>query len=264
MYIEPLLQGYFLTFLFLFGITIGSFLNVVIYRVPNGESINGRSRCPKCAHQIRWFDNIPVFAWVLLKGKCRDCKEPISVRYPLVELATGLSWVGLGAYFGLDPVLPLFLILASASIALTMIDFDTMTLPNVITYPIFIFTTLYLVILSLIYGSWESLISAGIGAGIYFAFFFLMWFLTGGRGLGFGDVKLAPTLGAMIGWFSLYGTAVGIMGAFIIGGLPAGIAMATGIIKRGTEIPFGPMLMIGAWVAVFFGETLSQSYLTLF
>jgi leader peptidase (prepilin peptidase) / N-methyltransferase len=261
---EPLLQAYLLTFLFLFGITIGSFLNVVIYRVPNDENINGRSRCPKCEHQIRWYDNIPVLSWVFLRGKCRDCKARISIRYPLVELANGLAWLGLGLYFGLDPILPLFLILASATIALTMIDFDTMTLPNIITYPIFIFTAIYLAVLAFTTDSMDNLISAGLGALIYFVFFFAMWFLTGGRGLGFGDVKLAPTLGAMIGWFSLYGSVVGIMGAFIFGGLPAGIAMAVGLVKKGTQIPFGPMLILGAWVAVFFGESLSQAYLTLF
>lgn len=261
---ELLLEIYFSVFLFLFGITIGSFLNVVIYRVPNDESINGRSKCPKCGHQIRWYDNIPLFSWLVLRGKCRDCKAPISIRYPLVELVNGLAWLGLGLYFGLDPILPLFLILASATLALTMIDFDTMTLPNVITYPIFIITGLYFTGLAFYSGNMDSLVSAGLGAAVYFVFFFLMWLLTGGRGLGFGDVKLAPTLGAMIGWFSLYGVGVGIMGAFIFGGIPAGIAMALGIVKRGTQIPFGPMLILGAWIAVFFGESFSQAYLSLF
>jgi leader peptidase (prepilin peptidase)/N-methyltransferase len=261
---EFLITAYLITFLFLFGITIGSFLNVVIYRVPNGGNINGRSNCPKCNHQIRAYDNIPVLSWILLAGKCRDCKASISPRYPLVELANGLAWVGLGLFFGLDPILPLLLILASATITLTMIDFDTMTLPNVITYPIFILTVVYLTALAFYTSDWDSLISAGLGALVYFAFFFLMWFLTGGRGLGFGDVKLAPTLGAMIGWFTLNGTFVGIMGAFILGGIPAGIVMALGIIKKGTQIPFGPMLILGAWVGLLFGESLSSAYLSLF
>lgn len=261
---ESLITAYLATFLFLFGITIGSFLNVVIYRVPNEESINGRSNCPKCRHQIRAYDNIPILSWLFLAGKCRDCKASISPRYPLVELANGLAWVGLGLYFGLDPILPLLLILASATIALTMIDFDTMTLPNVITYPIFILTALYLAALAFYASDWDSLISAGLGALVYFGFFFLMWLLTGGRGLGFGDVKLAPTLGAMIGWLTLNGTFVGIMGAFILGGIPAGIVMALGIIKKGTQIPFGPMLILGAWVGLLFGESLSSAYLSLF
>lgn len=260
----PFADAYLYTLLFLFGITIGSFLNVVIYRVPNGKSINGRSNCPKCDNQIRGYDNIPVFSWIILRAKCRDCKEKISARYPLVELGTGIFWVILGVTFGYDPILPLLLILAAATVALTMIDFDTMTLPNVITYPIFIITVIYLFVLAWFTDSWDNLISAGLGATIYFAFFFGLWFLTGGRGLGFGDVKLAPTLGAMIGWFTLHGSVVGIMGAFILGGIPAGIIMAMGILKKGTQIPFGPMLMLGAWVAVFFGESISSAYLMLF
>ena len=262
--LQIILDLYLYTFLFLFGLAIGSFLNVVIYRVPEKRSLNGRSHCPKCDTQIRGKDNIPVISWILLRGKCRDCKSPISPRYPLVELATGLSWVGLGVFYGYDPILPLLLILASASIALAMIDFDTMTLPNVITYPIFIITVIYLGVLGIVSGDIDSLISAGIGAGIYFAFFFALWFLTGGRGLGFGDVKLAPTLGAIVGWYSVGGTLVGIMGAFILGGIPAGILLATGIVKKGTQIPFGPMLLIGAWAGILFGDQLSSAYFSLF
>lgn len=261
---QTILDIYLYTFLFLFGLAIGSFLNVVIYRIPAGRNVNGRSHCPKCDNQISARDNIPVISWLLLRGKCRNCKSGISPRYPLVELATGLSWLGLGIFYGYDPILPLLLILVSASIALTMIDFDTMTLPNVITYPIFIITAIYLSVLGFASGDMASLLNALIGAGIYFAFFFLMWFLTGGRGLGFGDVKLAPTLGAIIGWYSVGGTFVGIMGAFILGGIPAGILLATGVVKKGTQIPFGPMLLVGAWAAVLFGEQLSNAYFSLF
>jgi leader peptidase (prepilin peptidase) / N-methyltransferase len=262
--LETILDIYLYTFLFLFGLAIGSFLNVVIYRVPAGRSLNGRSHCPKCDNQILAIDNIPVISWLFLRGKCRKCSESISVRYPLVELGTGLAWLGLGLVYGYDPILPLLLLLASASIALAMIDFDTMTLPNVITYPIFVITGVYLVGLGVYSGDIDSLINAGIGAAIYFAFFFLMWFLTGGRGLGFGDVKLAPTLGAIVGWYSVGGTLVGIMGAFILGGIPAGILLATGIVKKGTQIPFGPMLLVGAWTGVLFGDQLSSAYFSLF
>ncbi len=261
---QAILDLYLYTFLLLFGLAIGSFLNVVIYRVPAGKSIGGRSHCPKCDNQIKGIDNIPVISWLMLRGKCRNCKSKISSRYPLVELATGLSWMGLGIIYGYDPILPLLLLLASASIALAMIDFDTMTLPNVITYPIFIITVLYLGALGLLTDNLPSLINAGIGAGIYFGFFFLMWFLTGGRGLGFGDVKLAPTLGAIVGWYSIGGTLVGIMGAFILGGIPAGVLLATGIVKKGTQIPFGPMLLVGAWAGVLVGAPLSEAYFSLF
>jgi leader peptidase (prepilin peptidase)/N-methyltransferase len=250
----------------IFGLVIGSFLNVVIYRVPMGAGLNGRSHCPKCDNQIRWYDNIPVVSWLVLRAKCRDCSSSISIRYPAIEALTGLSWLGITLFFweSAPLLIPLLLLVSAASIALFFIDLDTLTLPNVITYPLFIVSATYLTGLAFATKSWESLASAGLGALIYFGFFFLMWFLTGGRGLGFGDVKLAPTLGALIGWFSAPAALVGIAGAFIIGGLPAGIAMATGIIKKGTQIPFGPMLLVGAWVGVLFGENILSAYMQLF
>lgn len=250
----------------LFGLVIGSFLNVVIYRVPAKKSILGRSGCPKCGNQIKWFDNIPVLSWLALGAKCRNCKEPISARYPIVEAATGLIWFFLTlTFYPTNPELvPLLLVASAASVALFMIDLDTMTLPNVITYPLFIFTAGYLTVLAAMQNHFDLLMNAGIGAGIYFGFFFLLWFLTGGRGLGFGDVKLAPTLGALIGWFSIPATVAGIGAAFIIGGLPAGLAMALGWIKKGTAIPFGPMLLIGAWTAIIWGQQIVDMYLSLF
>lgn len=259
----------------IFGLVIGSFLNVVIYRIPARRTLMGRSHCPRCDTQIRALDNIPVLSWLILRGRCRNCHQPISVRYPLVEAANALAWVGLTAWLGIEsPILPLYLILASISITLTMIDFDTLTLPNRITYPTFLLTLGYLAVVSFMdplakwqslvpYDQWAQLKSALIGAAIYFVFFFAMWFLTKGRGLGFGDVKLAPTLGLMIGWFSVGATAVGIAAAFIVGAIPAAILMWTGAIKKGTAVPFGPMLIAGAWVATIWGAPLWNAYATI-
>lgn len=265
--IVNMLDLYYLFFATMFGLVIGSFLNVVIYRVPAKRTLMGRSYCPKCDHLIRGIDNIPVLSWLILRGKCRDCKAPISFRYPAVELFTGLAWLGL-TYWAMTnnhlEMLPLILILASASIALTMIDFDTMTLPNRITYPLFIVTLIYLPAVAYLTGQVDHLVNAGIGAAIYGGFFFLLWFLTGGRGLGFGDVKLSPTLGALIGWFAaVEGSLVALASAFIIGGLPAGILMAAGVIKRGTPIPFGPMLILGAWIGTIFGTQIADLYLRI-
>lgn len=258
---------YYLVFATIFGLVIGSFLNVVIYRVPARRTLMGRSYCPKCDHLIRGIDNVPVFSWLFLQGKCRDCQAPISFRYPAVELFTAFAWMGI-TYWALMrealPMLPLMLILASASIALAMIDFDTMTLPNRITYPLFVITAAYLPILAMVTGQFSALSNAGIGALIYGGFFFLLWFVTGGRGLGFGDVKLSPTLGALIGWFAAApGAIVALAAAFIVGGIPAGILMATGVIKRGTPIPFGPMLILGAWIGTLFGPEIADLYLSV-
>lgn len=258
---------YYLALAGLFGLVIGSFLNVVIYRVPARKTLMGRSHCPKCDHMIRGIDNIPVFSWLILGGKCRDCRAPISFRYPAVEIATSLAWLWL-TYWSMTSghllILPIILLLASASIALAMIDFDTMTLPNRITYPLFLITAAYFPTVALFTGQVDELINAGIGALIYGGFFFLLWFVTGGRGLGFGDVKLAPTLGLLIGWFSAVpGAIVALAAAFVIGGIPAGVLMATGVIKRGTPIPFGPMLILGAWVGTIFGQQIADLYLTV-
>lgn len=262
-----MIETYYLALALVFGLVVGSFLNVVIYRVPARRTLMGRSYCPKCDHMIRGIDNIPVLSWLILGGKCRDCKAPISIRYPSVEMFTGLSWAGV-TFWALErealPMLPILLILASASIALAMIDFDTMTLPNRITYPLFIFTAAYLPIVAALTNQMGHLANAGIGALIYGGFFFLLWFLTGGRGLGFGDVKLSPTLGALIGWFAAApGAIVALAAAFIIGGLPAGILMAMGVIKRGTPIPFGPMLILGAWVGTLFGPEIANFYMSV-
>lgn len=257
-------ETFFVGVALILGLIIGSFLNVIIYRVPAGIGIGGRSHCPKCDTMIAAKDNIPVLAWLLLRGKCRSCSAPISKRYPLVELANGLAWAGLTAWQGPSAILPLLLFLASVSIALTMIDFDTMRLPDIITLPSLAATSIYLVVTAVLSGDTTRLAHATVGAAIYAAFFLAIYVGTRGRGLGFGDVKLAPTLGALVGWFSVGGVAVGIMAAFVVGGIPAGILLYSGVVKKGTAIPFGPMLILGAWTAVFFGPALWDSYAALF
>jgi leader peptidase (prepilin peptidase) / N-methyltransferase len=250
----------------MFGLIFGSFLNVVIYRVPNNVSLMGRSACPKCDHQIRGYDNIPVLSWLLLGAKCRDCKAPISKRYPSVELFTGVAWAVSAAILGWNPILPLVLFFVTMMIALAMIDFDTMRLPDVLTIPSAIVTAVYMLVLWVmnptVYGT--AFLNAGLGAAVWTGFFLGLWLLTGGRGLGFGDVKLAPTLGLMIGWFSFSAIFVGIMAAFIVGALPVGIAIAAGLLKKRGKVPFGPMMIVGAFVAILWGQNIADWYLTSF
>lgn len=248
----------------LFGLIIGSFLNVLIYRVPAGKSLFGSSACMHCGHRIRWADNIPVLGWLKLRGKCRDCGASFPVRYLWVELGNALSWAALAAWLGWSPVLPLMLFFASVMIALAVIDFDTMRLPDVLTIPAAAITFLYLLVLSLTGHQYvQPFYSALWGGLIYTMFFLALWLLTGGRGLGFGDVKLAPTLGMMVGFFFLPSVFVGILGAFIVGGLPAGIIMALGKLKKGVKIPFGPMLIVGAWVGILWGLPIVQFYMNV-
>ena len=247
----------------LFGLLFGSFLNVIIYRVPAKISLMGRSYCPKCSHLIRGWHNIPVFAWFFLKGKCHDCKAPISWRYPAVEFIHAAAWVGIALWQGLHPISFLLMFFASISIALSLIDFDTLRLPDVITLFASIVTVVSFVGISLYEGSWTRFIHSLIGACIYGVFYFTMWFLTRGRGLGFGDVKLAPLLGFVAGWFSFSAVFIGIAGSFILGGIPAGLLLLFGILKRGTKIPFGPALISGVWVGIIWGRPLVEFYLKI-
>lgn len=252
---------YLVSVVTVFGLLIGSFLNVVIYRVPAKVSLMGRSHCPKCNHLIRAYDNIPVFTWFILRGKCRDCKAPISMRYPSIEALNGLAWGFLAQHFGFTLVLPFILILASISIALAMVDFDTMTLPHPLVLSAWITVGVGLLVLTLHTHSYSSLERAALSGLAWGAFYFCLWFFSGGRGLGFGDLKLAPALGLMAGWFSLKASVIGFFAAFIVGGIPAIILLATGIVKKGSRIPYGPMLITGAWVGIIWGKQLANLYL---
>lgn len=255
--------GFYVLLFGLFGIVFGSFLNAVIYRVPNRISLNGRSACPKCKAMIKAYDNIPVFSWLILRGKCRNCKEKISIRYPLIELANSLAWIGLYFRIGVHPILFLLLVMSSISITLVMIDFDTMTLPEVIVLPSWLIVGVSLTAIAYTNHSWHPLKSAGIAALYWGVFYFGLWFLYGGKGVGFGDVQLAPVLGALVGWFSLPASYIGLFSVFVIGGIPAVILLALKKVDRKTQIPYGPILIIGTWVGILWGVDISHFYLHL-
>lgn len=177
-----------------------------------------------------------------------------------------LAWIGIFSHFWDTPeagLIPLFLIFASAGIALFMIDFDTMTLPNVITYPLVIFIAGYLSIYGIINGDWSNLITAGIVGVIEFAVFFGLWWVTGGRAMGFGDVKMSLGLGFITGWFGIGAGIIGFFGAFILGAIPGIFLLASGKVKRKHPIPFGPMLLLASWIAILWGQQLSNAYLAL-
>lgn len=257
-----LLPHWYLAGIFgIFGLLFGSFLNVVIYRVPAKVSLMGRSACPKCGHMIRGYDNIPVFAWLFLRGKCRDCHNLISIRYPLIEAFHALGWVGLFQWTGLHPILPLLLVIFSITLALTMIDFDTLTLPDALVLPSWVIVAGGLTAIAFTNHGLHSLTRAGYSLLFWGGFYFCLWFFSGGRALGFGDVKLAPVLGALAGWFSWHSSLVGFFAAFIIGGIPGAILLATGILKRKTRVPYGPLIIIGAWVGIIWGTPLTNLYM---
>ena len=263
-----------------FGTLIGSFLNVVVYRVPRSLSVvSPPSACPSCGHPIRSRDNIPVLSWLALRGKCRDCKAPISPRYPLVELSTGLffavvAWWSLSgvpsagtgaanANIGAGLMLLAYLYLAAISVALTLIDLDTHRLPDKIVLPSYVVGAALLAWSALSTGSHGRLISAGIGLVALWLLYFLLAVVYPG-GMGFGDVKLAGVLGLYLGWLGWGSLAVGAFAAFLLGGVYAVVLLITRRVDRKGGIPFGPWMLAGAWVGILAGEFIWHGYLSSF
>ncbi|WP_165063409.1 prepilin peptidase [Marisediminicola senii] len=256
-----------LTFIALFGLAIGSFLNVVVWRVPRGESLNHPpSACPRCGHAIRARDNIPVLGWLLLRGKCRDCGEPIAPRYPLVEALTGVVFVLVALELGLDApglaALPAFLYLAAISIALALIDLDTHRLPNAIVLPSYPVALVLLAVASGVANDWGALLRAVIGGAVLFSAYLILA-LAVPRGMGLGDVKLAGVLGIYLAWLGWGSLAVGAFGAFLLGGIFSIGLLVTKRASRSSGIPFGPWMIGGAALGFFFGEQLADAYLVL-
>lgn len=251
---------------FLFGALIGSFLNVVIWRVPQGLSVvRPGSACPECGHEIAWYDNVPIVSWLVLRGKCRACGTRISARYPLVEAGAGVAFglVVAGAYGGLYPagLLPALLYWAAVGIALTLIDLDHHRLPNAIVLPSYLVTAALLVLASILTGDYIRLLTATIGAAVLFALYWILAIAYPG-GMGFGDVKLAGVLGMLLGWLGWAALIVGGFSAFLLGGLVGVVLMIGGRATRKSRIPFGPFMIAGAWIGVFAGEAIADAYLT--
>ncbi len=249
------------------GLCVGSFLNVVVWRVPRGESVvTPRSHCPGCGHGIRPRDEIPVLSWLLLGARCRDCGERISARYPLVELLTAAVFVAIALRFH-DAVglLPAYLYLGALGVALALIDLDVQKLPNALTLPAYLVGPFLLAIavLSSDDGGWGSLLRALGGLAAMYAFYFSLWYVTRGRGMGFGDVKLAGVLGLFLAFLGWQTWTVGLFAGFFVGGVVSVALMAAGQAGRKTKVPFGPFMVVGALIAVFVGSGIAHSYLHL-
>lgn len=249
--------------LFVLGLIFGSFGNVVIARVPEGRSVvRPRSACPSCGTQIAGRDNIPVLSWLLLRARCRSCGTHISARYPLVEIAAGILFVVLGwwawqtDHLGL---LPLLLAWGLVGLCLTMIDIDHHRLPDALTLPMLAVTVVGLLLAQLL-GDSGSWLDVAWGVVIWLGVIGGLWALSRGRGMGLGDVKLAPSLGALLGWVGLGAAVVGLMAAFIVGALVGITLMLTRRAGRRSRIAFGPFLLIGALLGVLVGGPVAQAY----
>jgi leader peptidase (prepilin peptidase) / N-methyltransferase len=262
------------------GLLVGSFLNVVIHRLPkmmerewhaNCLDLQGqevpeqakynlvvpRSSCPHCGHMIGALENIPVISYLFLRGRCKACKAAISIRYPLVEALTGALSLAVAVQYGYSPLTLFALIFVIALVALTFIDFDTQLLPDDITLPL-----LWLGLLINLNSGFTDITSAVVGAMagylVLWAVYWLFKLVTGKEGMGYGDFKLLAAIGAWFGWQLL--PAVILLSSVV--GSVIGIALILFKGKtRQTAIPFGPFLALGGIAALFYGQTLAAFYL---
>jgi len=259
----------------LLGLCVGSFLNVVVHRVPAGLSVvSPPSACPDCGHGIRPRDNVPVLSWALLRGRCRDCSTPISARYPAVELATAALFALVVVRFGTAVVtatdvrtalagavlLVVMLYLMAITVALTLIDLDVRRLPNAIVLPAYPVSAVLLTVASAVSGDWGALVRAGVGLLVLGGLYLLLALAVPG-GMGFGDVKLAGVLGLVLAYLGWGPLAVGAFGAFLLGGTFAIVLLAVGRAGRGSGIPFGPWMLGGAWLGAAVGGPVFDGYL---
>jgi len=274
-------------FVFVLGAIIGSFLNVVIHRVPNEESIVfPNSACPNCKAAIKGYDNIPILSWLILRGKCRGCGLPISARYPAVELLTALTYLLVYSQTGLTPMLPVYLAFVSAVIALIFIDAEHMILPNAITYPLLVIALAVRIIFPIVFAenyfsdttfapvtylagqpAWlislfGAVIGALVGGGSLWIVGAIWKRLRGVDAMGLGDVKMMLGVGALLGWRLAF-LAI-FLGAF--SGAVIGIVMIAKQKDKDlqTQIPFGIFLGIGSILALLFGERLISWYINTF
>ena len=283
--------AYFLFSVFLLSLMVGSFLNVVIYRLPimlkrewKGDcvafladeynekvAIEGdkdekfnlsvpRSRCPACGHKITALENIPIISWLLLKGKCSECGTSISVRYPIIELTTALLSVLVAYYFGVQWFTLAALFLTWALISLTMIDFDTQLLPDNITLP-FLWLGLLVSLLQISdVPLQDSVIGAMAGYLSLWSVYHVFKLLTGKEGMGFGDFKLLAVLGAWLGWQAL--PLILLLSALV--GAIVGISLILFLGRdKNIPIPFGPYLAAAGFISLLWGDTIQQSYFNL-
>ena len=250
----------------LYGLLIGSFLNAWIWRLANDKKISrGRSMCPHCHTQLKWYELIPVLSYVGLRGKCRTCHKPISVQYPLVEFGTALVWMGLFWY--LQPqttqgliTLGVWLSVTTLMIAAFVYDWLHLELPDQFTIPAIVIALAWLVVRWVVYHDTSLAVSQLIGATLFGGFYLLLWFGSRGKWLGDGDIRLAILMGLMLTPSQL---VVAIFATYFIGAVISLLLIAIGKKTRKDAIAFGPFLIIGMYVGFLSGEQLLNVYFRL-
>lgn len=248
-------------FAVLLGLGIGSFANVVIYRVPAGMSVvKPRSACPTCGTEIAARHNVPVVSWLWLRRRCATCGEPISARYPLVEFGTAVAYGLIVGVSGLRWETLLLLVFVTFSIILAAIDLDVRRLPNSIVAPMAVSVGVLILVTAAVDDRWGDALRALIGAAALGAFYFVA-FVIYPKGLGFGDVKLAPVIGATLAFFGWGALIVGAFMAFVWGLVAAVVPMIRARRVVGVKIPFGPWMFLGAATGIAVGNAIGEWYL---
>lgn len=243
------------------GLLCGSFANVVIARVPERRSVvRPPSACPHCQVPIAPRDNVPLMSWVLLRGRCRACSEPISTQYPLVEAACGVLFGAIAWRIGATWALPGFLLFGWLLVVVTVIDLRTHRIPNRLTYPLTPALLALLVVAALLDGALGAAVRAVLGGLVAFGVLLLLA-LINPRGMGMGDVKLAAFIGIGLGYLGWGHVALGLFAAFLGGGVIATLLLVLRLRTRKDHIPFGPWLALGALVALLAGGPIIDTYL---
>jgi leader peptidase (prepilin peptidase)/N-methyltransferase len=257
-------------FVFVLGLCIGSFLNCVIYRLEQKKKITGRSFCPHCKHKLSWQDLFPVFSFLFLRGKCRYCKKNISWQYPIVELATGILFVLIFKFLNFYNFSNNFLIfeflnlaflfyIASVLVVIFVYDLEHYLIPDKVLFPAIIITFVFRVLE--LFGNYAHLLNYILAAAIGSGFFLVIFLASKGRAMGFGDVKLAVLMGLLLG---LPNVLVALFLAFFFGAIIGLILMVFQRKNLKSEIPFGPFLITGTFISIFWGHTIIQWYLNFF
>src|SRR5258708_8321243 len=263
------MQQLVIVLIFIFGACVGSFLNVVILRLPQGLKLTGRSACPQCKNILGFWDLFPIFSFIFLQGKCRYCQKKISWRYPLIEIVTGLLFVLVWQFT--NPVLPqdfvnLFrnLLVVSSLVIIFVIDWEHYLILDTVVFPVLVVVLILngiqdLISLQPLFGWQSHFFGSLIGAGIAALPFFIIWFFSHGQWMGFGDVKFALLLGVIFGWPLVL---VNIMVAVLLGGVVSVILLLSGNKSLKSHIAFGTFLSLGAIISLFYGPWLLTWYLS--
>ena len=255
------------------GLMFGSFASAAAYRIPRKESfVTGRSKCPNCGATIRALENIPLFSFIALRGRCRNCKTRISRRYPLIELGTGLLF-GLAAWkFGFNAETAIYCGLFWVLVVLTIIDIEHQLLPTRVIYPTLLAGVVALSVTAVVRDQTDRIVDMGIGAAVFGGIFFVIFYAAPAGGFGFGDVRLGLLLGTFVGYLGAPGLVLLAMFMSFLTGALIGITLkwweSRGAEDEGplrkAKVPFGPYMALGSVISIFWGQRILDAYLNLF